>query len=87
MLVIDPSGACIVGATARVIAGQALGQTATLEQPCSVWSYGDDGAVLKGLTPFVEVTVLISAKGYVTREITVVPPLYRHEVELVPEGR
>ena len=86
IMVIDASGACITGASVRVIRGQSVGQNVTQDQPCSVWDYGYDGAVLKDLTKGVEMTVVVSAPGYVARELTVVPTS-AHEVELIPNPR
>jgi len=86
IMIIDASGACIHGATVSVIRGQALGRSATQEQPCSVWSYGDDGAVLRDLAWRVEMTVIISATGYVAQELTATPPSV-YEVELVPVSK
>jgi hypothetical protein len=40
VMVVGESGACIANATVQVVAGQALGRTATQEADCDVWSYG-----------------------------------------------
>ena len=86
ILIIEASGTCLLGATVRVTGGGAPGRTATQDKPCSVWDYGDLGAVLKDLTPGVAVTVLVSASGHVPRELTLIPPS-AHEVELVPDRK
>jgi len=67
----DGSGLCITGATVEVIAGQAVGQSGTLDRPCDVWS--GPGVRFNNLTPNVAMTVRASAPGYDTREKVFIP--------------
>jgi hypothetical protein len=71
--VVDPSGACIEGATVQVVRGQSVGQSASQTTPCDAWSYGS-GFALNDLVPGVEMTIRASARGWSTCEKTVVPP-------------
>ena len=71
-MVLDESGACIVGATVQVVRGQQLGQSITQTTPCSYWDY-DEGFRFTDLTPGVEMTLRASAPGFVAQEATVVP--------------
>src|SRR5436309_11160343 len=48
-MVVDVTGACIVGATVEVVGGQALGQRLTQTTPCSAWDY-DGGFLYEDLT-------------------------------------
>jgi hypothetical protein len=74
MLVVDPSGVCIDGATVQVVGGQSIGTTMTQIGPCGAWDYGNE-ILLTGLTPGVEMTLLVSAPGYEPRTTTVIPTL------------
>ncbi len=71
-LVVDPSGLCIDGATVQVVGGQRVGTTMTQMGPCGAWDYGNE-ILLTGLTPGVEMTLLVSAPGYEPRTTTVIP--------------
>ena len=73
--VVDSSGVCIVGATVRVVSGQAAGKTQQ-QTICDAWSYGDD-IEFKDLTPGVAMTIRASAPGYATKDTTVVPSAYQ----------
>jgi len=74
VLVVEDSGVCVEGATATVIRGQKLGQSVPQITPCGVWDYGG-GIVFGDLTPGVEMVLRVSAAGYVTQEVTVLPLL------------
>ena len=73
-MVVDESGGCIAGATVRVVRGQALGREVAQVTPCDAWGYGN-GFYFDGLSPDVEMTLRVSAPGYVATETTVVPTL------------
>jgi len=73
-MVVDETGVCIVGATASVVHGQGLGQSVEQATPCDAWAY-DGGFVFKDLTPGVEMTLRVSAPGFIVQERTVVPSL------------
>jgi hypothetical protein len=73
-LVVDPSGICLDGATVQVVGGQRVGTTMTQMGPCGAWDYGNE-ILLTGLTPGVEMTLLVSAPGYEPRTTTVTPTL------------
>jgi hypothetical protein len=73
-MVVDETGVCIVGATALVVHGQGLGQSVEQTTPCDAWAY-DGGFVFKHLTPGVEMTLRVSAPGFIEQERTVVPSL------------
>ena len=64
-------GACIVGATVEIVAGQAIGQSGTMPEVCDVWWI--NGAFFRGLTVGVAITVHASAPGYLAQEMTVMP--------------
>jgi hypothetical protein len=71
-LVVDASGFCIVGATVQVVGGQSVGTTMTQTESCGPWDYGAE-IIFSGLTPGVEMVLLVSAPGYSSRVITVTP--------------
>jgi hypothetical protein len=73
-MVVDESGACIVGATVRVVHGQALGQEIAQSRTCSVWD--PDGVSFSELAPGVEMTLRASATGYTAQEKSVVPSVF-----------
>jgi hypothetical protein len=73
-LVVNDAGVCIAGASATVVRGQGLGQSAKQSTPCDAWAY-DGGFVFRDLTPGVEMTIRASAPGYVSQELIVVPSL------------
>jgi hypothetical protein len=73
--VVEGSGVCIVGASVRVVSGQAAGQTREQQTICDAWSYGDE-IEFKDLTPGVAMTIRSSAPGYAPKDTTVVPPSY-----------
>ena len=72
VMVVDPSGACIPGATVQVVAGQAVGNPITQETPCSVWDYSG-GVEYHNLAAGVSMTVRASAPGYVAEEKIITP--------------
>jgi len=71
-MVVDPSGACIPGATVQVVAGQAVGNPVTQVTPCSVWDYAG-GVEYHNLTPGVSMTLRATAPGYADEEKSVTP--------------
>jgi hypothetical protein len=73
--VVESSGACIVGASVRVVSGQAAGQTREQQTICDAWSYGDE-IEFKDLTPGVAMTIRASAPGYAPKDATVTPSSY-----------
>jgi hypothetical protein len=72
VLVVDPSGICIDGATLQVVGGQSVGTTMTQRGPCDAWGY-DNEILLTGLTPGVAMTLRASAPGYEPQTTTVIP--------------
>jgi hypothetical protein len=70
-MVVQENGICILGASARVVSGQAEGQAVVQETSCDAWSFG--GFMFKDLTPGVAMTIRASAPGYVSKDVTVVP--------------
>jgi hypothetical protein len=85
-MVIQDSGACIAGASVRVVGGQGLGRSAAQQQPCGAWDY-DGGFVLAGLTPGVAMTLCVSAPGSVAEDTTVVPRLDPQTALLITPSR
>ena len=85
-MVIEDSGACIAGATVRVVGGQGIDRTAAQEEPCDMWGYGG-GFFLAGLTPGVAMTIRVSAPGYVAKDTTVVPRLGSQTALLITPSR
>jgi hypothetical protein len=73
-LVIEDSGACIVGASVRVLAGQRAGASMVQETPCDVWGYSG-GFAFDSLTPGLPMTLRASAPNYVDLDTTVYPTL------------
>jgi hypothetical protein len=73
-LIIDETGACIVGASVQVLDGQRAGESMTQETPCDAWGYSG-GFEFDSLTPGVPMTLRASAQGYVDRDTTVYPTL------------
>jgi hypothetical protein len=72
LMVVDPYGVCIPGATIQVVAGQDVGAPITQETPCEVW--GDWGGVeYRHLTAGVPMTLRATATGYATEEKTITP--------------
>jgi hypothetical protein len=71
-MVVEQSGACLVGGTVVVVAGQAAGKSQVQQTPCDVWGYGG-GFTFNALTPGMSMTLRASAPGYVTRDIDVAP--------------
>jgi hypothetical protein len=71
-MVNDASGTCIPGAVALVVRGQAAGQSVAQDTPCAAWDQ-EGGFVFTTLAPDVEMTIRVSAPGYVPLEKTVVP--------------
>ena len=82
-MVVDEYGGCIVGATVRVVRGQALGQEITQSTTCDVWDPG--GVTFSELAPGVEMTLRASATGYTTQEKSVVPFVLGQPLPLVFE--
>jgi hypothetical protein len=64
------SGICIEDATLDVIRGQRAGEHYT-QGLCDIWWVG--GFEIKDLEPGVEMTLRISAPGYIPTELTVTP--------------
>jgi hypothetical protein len=62
---------CIKNAKVEVVQGQRIGETIT-QEPCSVWDYGG-GFEFRNLTPGVEMTLRVSAPGYVTKDFVIIP--------------
>ena len=73
-LVIEDSGACIVGASVQVLAGQRAGETVMQETPCDAWGYSG-GFEFDSLTPGLPMTLRASAPNYVDLDTTVYPTL------------
>lgn len=71
-MVVDPSGACIPGATVQVVAGQAVGDPITQQTPCSVWDYAG-GVEYHNLAAGVSMTFRATAPGYAVEEKTITP--------------
>jgi hypothetical protein len=71
-MIIDPTGACIAGATAQIERGGVLSTAVEQDSACDAWAYGG-GFTLQGLTPGVEITLVVSAPGYASREVKVTP--------------
>lgn len=72
-MVIEESGVCLVGGAVAVV-GQTGGASQVQETPCDVWGYGG-GFVLRDLQAGVLVTLRVSAPGYETRDVSVIPSL------------
>jgi hypothetical protein len=72
VMVVDPSGACIPGATVQVVAGQAVGNPITQQTPCSVWDYAG-GVEYHDLAAGVSMTLRATAPGYEAEERTITP--------------
>jgi hypothetical protein len=70
--VVDPSGACIAGATVQVIAGQGVGQSVTLPWNCDAWREYEP-FLIKDLIPGGAMTLRAFAPGWSPAEKTVVP--------------
>jgi hypothetical protein len=70
--VVDPGGACVVGATVEVISGPGLGRRSTQTEPCSAWDW-EAGFVLSNLSLGAAVTLRASASGWSSQEKTLVP--------------
>ena len=71
-MVVDPSGACIPGATVQVVAGQAVGNPIKQETPCGVWDYAG-GVEIHNLAAGVPMTLRATAAGYAPQEMTITP--------------
>lgn len=71
-MVIEDNGICIVGATVKVVGGQALGLSVEQKTPCDAWGYGA-GFEFKNLAEGVAMTLRASAPGWAATEVTVVP--------------
>lgn len=71
-LVAQGSGGCITGATVQVVAGQAIGQSATQTEPCDVWD-GAGGVTFSHLKLGENMTLRASASGYLSQEKVVTP--------------
>jgi hypothetical protein len=72
VMVVDPNGGCIPGATIQVVAGQAGGEPITQETPCSVWDYAG-GVEYHNLIAGVPMTLRATAPGYAVEEKTITP--------------
>ena len=71
VMVIDSSGACIVGAAIEVLSGQQQGLKMQQPTPCDKWDVG--GIELTRLIPSVEMTIRATAPGYHPEVKTFVP--------------
>ena len=69
-LVVDPSGACIAGATIYVVSGPYEGRTFAQDSNCDAWAYS--GGVWFALSVGTTVTLRASAPGYTSVEKTAV---------------
>jgi hypothetical protein len=85
-MIIDRSGVCIAGASARVLEGQRAGETRMQETPCDAWAYsgGFEFDSLKAGTPM---RLRISAPGYVDLDSTVTPRLGIQQATLFEPSR
>jgi hypothetical protein len=70
--VVDSAGRCVEGASVQVVRGQRVGTTVAQTTPCNAWDL-TGGFVFRPLAPGVELTLRVSAPGYVASEVTVVP--------------
>jgi len=73
-LVIEDTGACIIGASVRVLDGQRAGERKLQETPCDVWGYSG-GFEFDSLTPGLPMTLRASAPDYVDLDTTLYPTL------------
>ena len=71
-MVINSSGVCITGATVRLTTADETDPGIVQDDNCDVWAYGG-GFDLYNLPLDVELTILVSAPGYSSREVTIVP--------------
>ena len=85
--VVEASGACIEGASVRVVQGQRTGETVMQSTPCDAWAYGG-GFMFDSLTPGVAMTLRASAPGYVDEDLTITPISGPHSTfVIVPAAR
>ena len=73
MVLDEPQGVCVDGATVEVVRGQGLGQRVAQTTPCSYWDNYAGGFGFRNLTPGVELTLRATAPGWTTQEKTVTP--------------
>ena len=88
-IVVDPSGACIEGATVEVLAGPALlGQKATQITPCDLSRFSGGFMFDEAVDCCLPMTLRAVAPGYIPRVQTFEPySLDRiHRFTLVPAG-
>ena len=86
-MIVDQTGACIAGATIRVVSGQREGESMVQSTPCDVWS--DGGFEFQQLTPGAPMTLRASAAGYADLEQTLTPsvgPQMANAFVLSPAG-
>jgi hypothetical protein len=83
VMVLQASGACILGATVQILENANAVQSATQTEECSYWDYGPLLS-FKNL-PIGEMTVRASAAGYVTSEVTATPSISREPVIITLE--
>ena len=69
-MVLEESGACIVGATVEVIDGERRGEIQVQRTPCGYWDY-DGGFVFDNLHMGTQITLRASASGYTSKDFTV----------------
>ena len=81
VMVIEPTGECIDGATVQVVSGQRVGAAVVQDAQCDAWSYGG-GVLFEGLTPDVEMTIRAAAPNGRVEEKTVIPALGSYSVTL-----
>ena len=72
MMAVGQSGGCVDDATLDVVGGQGVGRSSSQIVPCGVWDY-EGGIILRDLAPGVELTVRVSAPGYATKEMSLLP--------------
>lgn len=84
-MVVDRSGVCITGATAQVERGRTLDAAVTQDPNCDAWAYGG-GFTLERLEPGVEITLLVSAPGYASREVQVTPVMDQRAIVVIELG-
>jgi len=85
-MVVESSGVCITGATVQRERGGSLDTAVGQDPACDAWAYGG-GFTLRGLAPNVEITLLVSAPGYASREVRVTPIIAQRAVEVIELAR
>ena len=75
---------CVEGAAVEVLSGPATGQKVVQETPCSVWDYPGIAFILTELQPKVSVALRITAPGYVTRGVMLLPTESPLQISMTP---